>query len=222
MPYNIDFYYVLRAWPQLLAGLETTLELTIGANAIGLAAGFVLALFRMSRIAPVRAVAAAYIELFRCTPALVQIVWFFFCVPILFDVFWPPLTLGLIVLGMNLTAFNAEAYRAAIQAIPTSQHDASVALGLGRWTQTFHVVLPQAARIAVPVLITNAIGIFQQSALVAIVGVEDLMYTAKLLSTKTYRPIETYTFVALIYLAIAIPFGWIATFLENRAERSRL
>jgi polar amino acid transport system permease protein len=218
---NIDFYYVIRAWPQLMKGLRTTVELTIWANVIGLTAGFVLALLSRSRIAPVRWLASAYIEFFRCTPALVQIVWFFFCVPILFDVFWPPVTLGLIVLGMNLTAFNAEAYRAAVQAIPTAQFDASVALGLDRWTQTVHVVLPQAARLALPVLITNAIGIFQQSSLVALVGVEDLMYTAKLLSTQTYRPIETYTFVALIYLAVAVPFGWIAAFLERYTERER-
>ena len=218
---NIDFYLVVRAWPQLLAGLRVTIELTIWANVIGLTAGFVLALLSKSRIAPVRWLASAYIEFFRCTPALVQIVWFFFCVPIIFNIFWPPVTLGLIVLGMNLTAFNAEAYRAAIQSIPSSQYDASVALGLSGWTRTIHVVLPQAARLAVPVLITNAIGIFQQSSLVALVGVEDLMYAAKLLSTQTYRPIETYTFVALIYLAVAIPFGRIAAILENRSERSR-
>lgn len=218
---NIDFYYVIRAWPQLLKGLRITIELTIWANIIGLTAGFVLAMLGRSRIAPLRWLASAYIEFFRCTPALVQIVWFFFCVPILFDIFWPPVTLGLIVLGMNLSAFNAEAFRAAVQAIPAAQFDASVALGLDRWTQTIHVVLPQAARIAVPVLITNAIGIFQQSSLVALVGVEDLMYTAKLLSTQTYRPIETYTFVALIYLAVAIPFGRVAAFLERYAERER-
>jgi polar amino acid transport system permease protein len=221
MLHTLDFYYVVRAWPQFLAGLWVTLELTIWANAIGLTAGFLLALLLVSRIAPVRWLVVTYIEFFRCTPALIQIVWFFFCVPILFNVFWQPVTLGLLVLGMNLTAFNAEAYRAAIQAIPSSQYDASVALGLSRWTQTVDVVLPQAARLAVPVLITNAIGIFQQSSLVALVGVTDLMYQAKLLSTKTYRPIETYTFVALIYLALAVPFGRIAAFLESRSERLR-
>ena len=80
---NIDFYLVVRAWPQLLAGLRVTIELTIWANVIGLTAGFVLALLSKSRIAPVRWLASVYIEYFRCTPGLVQIGWFFFCVPII-------------------------------------------------------------------------------------------------------------------------------------------
>ncbi len=216
---SFDFYYIVNAWPSLAQGLLVTLELTLWANIIGIVAGFALALLTLCPIAPLRVLARAYIDFFRCTPVLIQVVWFFFCVPMLFDVFWPPVFMGIVILGMNQSAFNGEAFRASIQAIPRAQHDASVALGLGPVTRTIYVVLPQALRGAVPVLITNAIGIFQQSSLVALVGVNELMYAGKMLSTQTYRPIETYTFVALFYLAVALPFGRLATYVERRSER---
>ncbi|RUM24150.1 amino acid ABC transporter permease [Rhizobium vallis] len=216
---NIDFFFVLNAWPALLQGLIITLQITFWANVIGLVAGFPLALLSSSSFLPARIVARFYIDLFRCTPVLVQVVWFFFCIPMLLDVFWSPVFMGIVILGMNQTAFNGEAFRAAIQSIPLAQKDASVALGLGRWNYVRYVVLPQAIKTATPVLITNAIGIFQQSSLVALVGVADLMYQGKLLSTQTYRPIETFTFLAAFYLVIAIPFGRLAAFLEYRLER---
>lgn len=216
---NIDFFFVLNAWPALLEGLKITLQLTVWANIIGLAAGFPLALLSNARIAPIRWISRFYIDLFRCTPVLVQVVWFFFCIPMIFEVWWSPVFMGVLILGMNQTAFNAEAFRAAIQSIPFAQRDAGVALGLGRWNYTRYIVLPQAIRTATPVLITNAIGIFQQSSLVALVGVADLMYQGKQLSTQTYRPIETFTFLAAFYLVVAIPFGRLAAFFESRLER---
>ncbi len=213
---NIDFFFVLQAWPALLKGLKVTLELTSWANIIGLTAGFVLALAATGTLGAIRIPARGYIDFFRCTPALVQIVWFFFCVPMLFNVFWTPVLMGIVVLGMNLSAFNAEAFRASMQALPSAQADAAIALGLSPWTRTIYVVLPQALRNAMPVLITNAIGIFQQSSLVALVGVQDLMYQGKLLSTQTYRPIETFTFLALFYLGVSVPFGRLAAYVEHR------
>lgn len=216
---NIDFFFVFGAWPRLLQGLVVTLQLTLWANIIGLTIGFLLALISNSKILLIRFVARGYIDFFRCTPVLVQIVWFFFCVPMLFNVFWSPVFMGIVVLGMNMIAFNAEAFRASIQAIPTAQIDAAVALGLNPWTRIVYVVLPQATRYAIPVLITNAIGIFQQSSLVALVGVQDLMYEGKLLSTQTYRPVETFTFLAIFYWAVSIPFGRLAAYLEHRSEK---
>jgi polar amino acid transport system permease protein len=217
--HNIDFFFVYNSWPMLLDGLLITLQLTLWANAIGLLAGFVLALASTAPFPPIRWISRLYVDFFRCTPALVQVVWFFFCIPMLFNVFWSPVFMGILILGMNQTAFNGEAFRAAIQSIPQAQRDACVALGLNPWTRIYHVILPQAFRTATPVLITNAIGIFQQSSLVALVGVADLMYQGKMLSTQTYRPIETFTFLAAFYLAIAVPFGRLAAYLEYRSER---
>lgn len=219
MQYQVNFFYIFADFGKLLHGLLITLELTIMANAVGLTAGFVLALLVMSPLRLVRWPATAFVEFFRCTPALIQIVWFFYCVPMLFDVFLDPITMGVLALGLNLTAFNGEAYRAAIQAIPRAHIDASTALGLSWWTRTLYVVFPQALRLSVPVLITNGIGTFQQSALVALVAVDELMYEAKIMSTQTYRPIETYTTAAMIYLAISFPLSQLVAYLERRNSR---
>jgi polar amino acid transport system permease protein len=219
MDYSTNFFFVMKDFDKLLDGLFVTLKLTVLANVMGLSVGFFVALLLMSRIGIVRWSATAFVEFFRCTPALIQIIWFFYCIPILFDVFLDAVTMAVLALGLNLTAFNAEAYRAAIQAIPRAHFDASVALGLTWRARILHVVFPQALRLAVPVLITNAIGCFQQTALVALVAVSDLMYQAKTLSTQTYRPIETFTVAALMYLAISIPVSQLVTYFERRNSR---
>jgi polar amino acid transport system permease protein len=146
----------------------------------------------------------------------VQVVWFFYCVPILFDVFLGSVTMGVLALGLNLAAFNAEAYRAAIQAVPREQIDAGIALGLNPVQRVLYIVLPTAVRASIPVLMTNGIGAFQQSALVALVAVPELMYAGKSLATETYRPIETFTVVALIYFAVSFPVSQFVDFFERR------
>ncbi|WP_324765398.1 amino acid ABC transporter permease (plasmid) [Sinorhizobium meliloti] len=216
MDYTFDFQSI--SCGPLWEGLMVTLQLTAAANLIGVLLGFPLALLIMSPFSPVRLPAVLFVEFFRCTPAIVQIVWFFYCVPMLFNVFLGSMTMGILALGLNLMAFNAEAYRAAIQAVPREQLDAGIALGLNPLQRTLHIVLPTAVRASIPVLLTNGIGIFQQSALVAIVAVQDLMYQAKTLATETYRPIETFTIVALVYFAVSFPVSQIVGFLERRRQ----
>ncbi len=216
MNYTFDFNSI--SFAPLLRGLAVSLELTIAANIIGVTAGFGLALLLMSRYRLVRMPFMLFVEFFRCTPAIVQIVWIFYCVPMLFDVFLDPITMGVMALGLNLTAFNAEAYRASIQAVPREQIDAGIALGLNPWQRILYIVFPTAFRASVPVLLTNGIVIFQQSALVAIVAIADLMYEAKSLATETYRPIETFTVVALIYFAVSFPITQMVGFLERRRQ----
>lgn len=216
MDYALDFGAVTRNLGPLFEGLWITVQLTVVANIIGITAGFGLALLVLSRFAVLRLPAMLFVEFFRCTPAIVQIVWFFYCVPMLFNVFLDPVVMGILALGMNLTAFNAEAYRASIQAVPKEHLDAGIALGLSPVQRIGNIVLPQALRASVPVLLTNGIGTFQQSALVAIVGVQDLMYQGKSLATHTYRPIETFTVVALFYLAISFPISRFVGYLEQR------
>ena len=216
MTYELNFYFVWRNLGSLLEGLLLSLELTGISIVIGLTAGFVLALLRMSSLRILSVPAIAFIELFRCTPMLIQIVWVFYCLPILFDLSISPYASALLALGFNITAFNAEAYRAAIQAIPRAHLDAAVALGLSRLQRVRHVIFPQAFRMSVPVLMTNGVGIFQQSALVSVIAIAELMYMGKILATQTYRPIETLTTVALLYFIIAFPITQMVKRVEDR------
>jgi polar amino acid transport system permease protein len=217
--YSFDFYYVLQGFGTLLQGLVISLELTAIAIAIGTFAGFLVALATSSSIRVISVPARLYVEIFRCTPALIQIVWFYYCFPMLANVFWSPFTMAEIALTLNLTAFNSEAYRAAIQAVPSAHRDASVALGLSKWHQAAYVIFPQALRTASPVLVSNPISLFQQSSLVAVVSVEDLMYQGKILAVDTYRPIETFTTVALIYFGLSFPVSQLVNWIERRNAR---
>lgn len=216
MNYALDIGAVTRNLDKLWDGLLVTLQLTIAANIIGVIAGFLLALLVLSQWKILSWPATLFVEFFRCTPAIVQIVWFFYCIPMIFNVWLDPIVMGVMALGLNLTAFNAEAYRATIQAVPREHLDAGIALGLSPVQRIRYIVQPQALRASVPVLLTNGIGTFQQSALVAIVGVADLMYQAKFVATETYRPIETFTVAALIYLAISLPVAQFVGWIERR------
>lgn len=221
MSYSLDFSGLHEGYSALIDGLTITLKLTLAANLMGVSLGFVVALLVMSPLRILRVPAMLFVEFFRCTPAIIQIVWFFYCVPILFDVYLDSLVMGILALGLNLSAFNAEAYRAAIQAVPREQHDAAIALGLSPLQRIIYIVLPHAVRSSVPVLITNGIGTFQQTALVAIIAIQDLMYQGKSLATNTYRPIETFTVVALIYFAVSFPVAQFVQWIERRREPAR-
>ena len=218
MNYQFDFNFLSGNFGLLWDGLKVTLQLALVSNVIGLVLGFGLCLLTLSRWFFLRWPAQLFIEFFRCTPVLLQIVWFFYCVPMLFDVFIDPITMGVLALGLNLTAFNAEAYRAGVQAVPHEHLDACIALGLRPWQRTLYVILPQALRSAIPVLMTNGISILQQSALVAIVAVGDLMYVGKSIATEAYRPLETYSLIALIYFALSLPIAQFVQWLERRQD----
>jgi polar amino acid transport system permease protein len=216
MGYAYDFDAILRNFGPLLNGLELSLEIAIAANAIAIALGFLIALMLLGRSWLLRLPATIFVEFFRCTPFLVQIFWFFYCVPLLFNVFLSSRALGILALGLILSSFNAEAFRGAVQAVPREQIDAGVALGLSPWRRVVHIIFPAALRLAIPVLLTNGILAFQTSSLLSLVAVEELMFNAKMLSSKIYRPIETFTVVALIYFAISLPIGQLVNWFERR------
>lgn len=217
--FSWDMSVIINGWPQLLSGLIMTLKLTLISASIGIVAGFILCMITLSRWRILRWPAVVFIEVFRCTPALIQIVWIFYCVPIFFNIYWDAFTMAVLALSLNVSAFNAEAYRAAIQTIPASHHDACVALGLSPFRKTLHVIFPQAFMIAIPVLLTNTIGLLQQTSLVAIVAIADLMYQGKTLATQYYRPIEIYTTVAIIYFVISLPLSQIVGAFEKRLSK---
>ncbi len=218
MEYQFNFHFLSGNFDALWDGLKITLELSLMANVLGLILGFILCMMAISPLAIIRWPTKLFIEFFRCTPVLLQIVWFYYCVPMMFNLFIDPIYMGFLALGLNLAAFNAEAYRAGVQAVPREHHDAGIALGLNSLQQTFYVVLPQAVRSALPVLMTNGISILQQTALVAIVAISDLMYVGKNIATESYRPLETYSLIALIYFALSLPISQLVSWIERRQD----
>ncbi len=221
MSYDWAWHVVPRAFPALLRGLQMTLAVTAVVVVCGFALGTLVAAGRLARSPLVSKPVAFYVELFRGTPALVQLVWVYYCLPIVLGLELPSFASIVVALTLNVAAFYGEAIRAGIQAIPRDQTEAADVLGLGYVDKMRFVILPQAFRIIIPVALSQSISLFKDTALVSTLGVADLMYQARVLATETYRPIEILSTAALIYFAIAFPCTIATRILEVRLAAAR-
>jgi polar amino acid transport system permease protein len=221
MSYDWAWWVVPRAFPALMKGLQLTLLITVAVIALGLLLAIPVAAGRLARSPLVNKPIAAYIEFFRGTPALVQLVWVYYCLPIVLGIELPSVTSIVLALTLNVAAFYGEAIRAGIQAIPRDQSESADILGLSYPDKMRFVILPQAFRIVIPVVLSQSISLFKDTALVSTLGVADLMYQARVVATETYRPIEILTVAAMIYFVLAFPCTMATRMLELRLARAR-
>jgi polar amino acid transport system permease protein len=203
--YTWRFDVVLENLPLLLTGLWLTCTLTVLCMLLGLGVGLVVAFGRLSRWRLVRAVAFAYTELFRTTPLLVQIVWVFYVLPIVSGITLSPFFSGLLALGFNVGAFMAEIYRAGILSVNPGQTAAGLALGMTRAQTMRRVVLPQAVTRVIPPMATMWVSLFKDTSILSAIGVIELMFRAREIATDTYRPLEIFTVVAVLYFVLTYP-----------------
>ena len=152
----------------------------------------------------------AYIELFRCTPLLVQIIWFYYAFPVVIGVNIPAHVAAVTVLSLYGGAFYAEIVRGSIESVHRGQWDAARALGLGPWRVLRLVILPQALKPMLAPYVNQSVTQLKNTSLVSVIAVPDLVYNATLINAETYRPLEVYTIVALIYFAILFPATLVA------------
>ena len=216
MGYHWSFGFLLRYAPLFWKGVGVTLAYTAGTIALGLLIGLLIGLGRLSRSRLVNAPLVALIEVFRCTPLLVQIVWFYYALPVILDVQIPATVAATAVLSLYTGAFYAEIFRGGIASIEPGQWDAARALGLSRWQMMRRVVLPQAVRRMIPPFMNQSIIQLKNTSLVSTIAVPDLLYQGTLITADTYRPLEVYTVVALIYFALLFPATLLAQFYERR------
>jgi polar amino acid transport system permease protein len=219
MTYHLSFGFLLDYWSALLAGLRTTLELTLICVVLGVMLGFLVSLMRTSESRLMNAIGAVYVEVFRGTPVLIQIFWIFFCLPLVLHIEVGNLPSAIIALSLYMAAISSETFRAAMKAISRDQHDACVALGLAPLAKIAHVVFPQTILRAIPTLLSNTVSLFKESSLVSAVGMSDLLYVGQNIATRTYHPVEILTTVAFIYFAIAFPLTRAVTIVEQRLLR---
>ena len=219
MGYEWSFGFLLRYTHLFLVGIGVTLAYTAGTVLMGLLIGLVLGMARLSRSWLVNLPLVALIELFRCTPLLVQIIWFYYALPVILDVQIPATVAAVLVLSLYTGAFYAEIFRGGIVSIEAGQWDAARALGL-RWSQVMrHVVLPQAIRRMVPPFMNQSIIQLKNTSLVSTIAVPDLLYQGTLITADTYRPLEVYTVVAIIYFALLFPATRLVQWWEGRLAR---
>jgi polar amino acid transport system permease protein len=214
--YQWDFYFLLRYVPLLERGVLVTLGYTAATIFIGLIIGLLVGLGRLSRSWIVNLPLVAFIEAFRCTPLLVQIVWFYYALPVLLGIQIPAVVAGIMTLSCYTGAFYAEIFRGGIISIEQGQWDAARALGLRRWHVMRKVILPQAIRRMIPPFVNQSITQLKNTSLVSTIAVPDLLYNGSLITADTYRPLEVYTVVALIYFALLFPSTLLAQAYERR------
>jgi len=213
---TLDWSVVWQNREVLLAATGTTILLTVLTMAIAVPCGIVVAMLRMYAIAPVRALATGYVELFRNLPLILVVFWAFYVLPILTGLALSPLTTGLLALVLNVTAYNAETFRAGINSIRKGQVEAAMALGMSRATALRRVVLPQALRRITPVLASTWVSLFKDTSLVSVIAVTELAYVAMQIRAQTFRVLEMLTAMAVIYWLLGYPQAKLVDWIERR------
>ncbi len=221
MHYEWDFYFLLRYAPLFWRGILVTLAYTAGSISLGLVIGLLVGLGRLSKSRLVNFPLIGFIEAFRCTPLLVQIVWFYYALPVLLGIQIPAVIAAGLTLSCYTGAFYAEIFRGGIISIERGQWDAARALGLRRGAMMRLVILPQAVKRMMPPFVNQSITQLKNTSLVSTIAVPDLLYNGSMITADTYRPLEVYTVVALIYFALLFPSTMLAQWYERRLETGR-
>ncbi|HEY4073463.1 MAG TPA: ABC transporter permease subunit [Herbaspirillum sp.] len=222
---NFDFNVIERSWYYLFAtGMTFTLKLTFFAMIGGIVVGTILAMMRLSSHKSLSIVATSYVNLMRSIPLVLVIFWFYFLVPYIGA--WmigsdEPVKVGafvssLITFIMFEAAYYCEIMRSGIQSIPRGQVNAGYALGMNYWQTMGHIVLPQAFRNMVPVLLTQTIVLFQDVSLVYVLSITDFVGAASKIAQRDGRLVEMYLFVAVVYFVLCYALSYLVKKLQLR------
>jgi His/Glu/Gln/Arg/opine family amino acid ABC transporter permease subunit len=214
--YVFHFEILVDLMPTLLKGLLMTIQVSILSMILGMLVGLPTAFLRMSKRALLRETAVIYIEISRGMPILVFIFWVYYGIPVLTGLALSGFISGIMALTLKYTGYLAEIFRAGIEAIKLGQQEAAYSLGFSRIQTMRRIVLPQAFRIVMPPVGSAFIGLLQDSALVSIIGVAELMRQAQLAVAETFRPFEVYTAISILYLALTITLSKINDYVEQK------
>jgi len=207
---NLDF---------LMSGLQMTLFISALSLVFALIGGLILALFDLSRFAALRLFSLALGEIIRNTPILVQLLWVYYVLPIVFSIRVSALAGIVIGLSLYMAAFISEVYRAGIQAVPKGHREAAQVLGLTPAQSFVRIVLPQAIRMTLPPLASNFVQLIKFSSLGAVISVSEITRRGMELSSSTFRPLEIFTFIAVVYFFICWPLAMAIRIWESRLAR---
>ncbi len=221
MVYHWSFVFLEQYIPLLWRGTLVTLAFTVGTIFCGLVLGLLIGLGRLSRSKLLNWPLIGLVEAFRCTPLLVQIVWFYYALPVLLHIQMSATVAATAVLSLYTGVFYAEIFRGGIVSIERGQWDAARALGLHGWKLMRLVILPQAVRRMVPPFVNQSITQLKNTSLVSTIAVPDLLYQGTIITETTYKPLEVYTVVALIYFGLLFPSTMLAQWYERRLSKGR-
>jgi len=212
--YSWDFSTLWQYREVIARGVGTTLLYTVVVILTGLLVGVLVGLGRVSSNRMLSGVLRGYVEVFRCTPVLVQLIWFYYALPVLLGIELPPAMAAVLALTLYGGAFYSEIVRGGIVSIEVGQQEAGQALGMTRGQVMRRIILPQAFRRMTPPLVSQSIMQLKNTSLLSVLAIPDLLYQGQVIAHDTYRPLEIYTLVAVLYFAILLP----ATLLAKRFE----
>ena len=220
MNYQWDFSFIWGYSSLFAKGLWVSIGFTVATVALGLVFGMMGALGKLSTYRLPQFLATAYIEVFRCTPVLVQLIWFYYALPVLLGIEIPAITAGVLCLSLYGGAFYAEIIRGGIVSIDRGQTEAGDALGMLPSQVMRRIILPQALKRMIPALMNQSVMQFKNTSLVSILAIPDLLYQGQLVAHDIYRPLEVYSMVAVIYFAFLYPLTALVRWSEAYFSRA--
>mgnify|MGYP002335910754 CR=1 FL=1 len=207
-------------FPNLLKGAGITILISVSSMLLAVVLGLILALMKIYGRPPLSTAAAAYIEIYRGTPLLIQLYILYYGLPNI-GISLNPITAAFIGLGMNYAAYEAELYRAGINAVPKGQMEAALSLGMPQSLAIKRIVMPQAVRIALPGVTNDFIALFKDSSLVSVIAMVELTKTYSILAATTLRFFELGLITAVLYFAMSYPLSLLAMRLEKKLKGSK-
>lgn len=213
-----DWQFAIEILPRLLEGLVVTIEATIVGFILAVTLGLFLALGRRSQNQWIALPIGAFVEFIRSTPLLVQLFFFFFVLP-RYGIRLPAFVVGTVALGLHYSTYTSEVYRAGIDAIESGQWEAATALNFSPLRVWTGIILPQAIPPMFPALGNYLIGMFKESAQLLAITVTELMLTARVIGTETFRFLEPITMAGFLYFLLSYPSALIVQKLEGRYAR---
>jgi len=216
--YNFDWAVLLmRTTLEAIGfGVKYTLFASGISLVIGTCIGLLTAVIRLSRRAPFAQITYVYVEFFRTTPVLVQLIWMFYVLPIILGIRLAAMPSGIIALSLNAGAFLSEIFRAGLESVGRGQRDAAQVLGFTRLQTLRYVIIPQGLRRVLPATGNVFISLLKESSLLSVIAVSELTYQIQSTVARTFRPLELYTELAIVYFILTYPLALGVTTLERR------
>ncbi len=213
-----DWAYVWQVLPELVEASAVTVKATVSGFALALIIGLAFAIARLIGPGWLRQTTIGIVEVIRSTPLLIQLFLLYYVMPE-FGLTLDAMTAGVLALGLHYGAYCSEVYRAGLEGVPKGQWEAAVALNLTPWVTMKRIILPQAIPPAVPALGNYLVALFKETPLLSVIAVLELMQTAKLLGSESFRYTEPITLVGLFFLFFSLVAAALVRALERRLGR---
>lgn len=219
---GFDLEFSLKLFPIMLKYVKVTLALSIGAAVIGLVLAIIIALVVDLDIRVLAPVMKVYVSFFRGTPLIAQMFLLYFGMVQIFPSFkdLSSFSAALIVISLNSSAFMSETLRGAISSVDKGQMEACLSVGMTYWQATKRIILPQATRVAIPALFNSFINIVKDSSIAFTIGVTETIAAAQLEAASSYKYLEAFTNIALVFWVLTSVLGWMQKRIEKRLNES--